>query len=128
MIAALMRYYSCLFHGVLTLFLLLVSGSAMIAGARSLRLDMLPWSGSTLTYVVFWSALFGLASVILALTRKLPALLFLWSLAVTAMLIWGYLFTQYGFARGELPQAVLLVAGAAIAIPGPWFQMREPSA
>ena len=80
MIAALMRFYSCLFHGVLTLFLLLASGSALIAGARSLRLDMLPWSGSTLTYVVFFGALVGLASVLLAIKRLLPALLFLWSL------------------------------------------------
>lgn len=120
-----MRYYSCLFHGVLTLFLLLASGSALIAGAGSLRLDMLPWSGSTLTYAVFFSALFGLASVILALKRRFPALLFLWSLFVTAMLVWGYVFTQYGFAPGEWLLAVLFVAGAAIAILGPWFQMRE---
>ncbi len=119
-----MRYFSYLFHGLLALFLVGVSGVALMGSPRSLRLDMLPWTGATLTYVVFFAGLFGLLTVVLAAKRTLPALLFLWSLAVAVMLIYGFVFSGYAFGRGEFQLAAMLIAGSLIAIPGPWLQMR----
>jgi hypothetical protein len=123
-VTALLRYFSYVFHGLLAVILLAVSGIALGTAPASLRLGMLPWTGSTLAYVVFFASLFGLATVILALLRKLPALLFVWSLAVTVMLIKGYVFSGYGFDRGGWLTALLLVVASLIAIAGAWSQMR----
>ena len=119
-----MRYYSYLFHGLLALFLVGVSGVAMMSSPRSLHLDMLPWTGATLANVVFFAGLFGLLTVVLAAKRILPALLFVWSLAVAVLLIYGYVFSGYTFEAGEVTMAAALIVGALIAIPGPWLQMR----
>lgn len=119
-----MRYYSYLFHGLLALFLAGVSGVALMGSPRSLHLDMLPWAGATLTHTVFFASLFGLLTVVLAAKRTLPALLLLWSLAVSVMLIYGYIFSGYSFEPGEIKTALALIVGSLIAIPGPWLQMR----
>ena len=126
MIPAFLRYFSFLFHGLLAVVLLCLSGLALIGDPGALRLDVLPWTGSTLAYVVFFSALFGLVAVVLAVLRKVPVLLLVWSLAVPIMLIRGYVFSQYGFAPGEWVVDALFVTGSAIAIFGPWLQMRNP--
>lgn len=124
MFAAIVRYYSYIFHGLLAIFLIAVSGMALAVSPSSLHLDMLPWTGSTLTYVVFFGGLFGLLTVVLAILRKLPALFFIWSLVVTVMMIKGYIFSSYGFDPGGFWTAVALIVGSLIAIAGPWSQMR----
>lgn len=124
MFAAIVRYYSYIFHGLLALFLIAVSGMALAVSPQSLHLDMLPWTGSTLTYVVFFGGLFGLLTVVLAILRKLPALFFIWSLVVTVMMIKGYIFSGYGFEPGGFSTAVELIVGSLIAIAGAWNQMR----
>ena len=124
MFAAILRYYSYIFHGLLALFLLAVSGMALAVSPGSLHLDMLPWTGSTLAYVVFFASLFGLLTVALAVRRKLPVLFFVWSLVVPIMMIKGYVFSGYGFEPGGFSTAVELMVGAIVAIPGPWLQMR----
>ena len=69
-VKTLLRLFSYLFHGLLALFLIAVSGLALASGAPSLRLDMLPWTGSTLAYVVFAGAALGLVTLLLALGSK----------------------------------------------------------
>jgi hypothetical protein len=118
-----MRYYSYLFHGLLALFLAGVSGVALASSPTSLRLDMLPWTGADLTYTVFYGSLLGLIIVGLAAKRVLPVLLLVWSLLVSGMLIYGYVFSRYVF-DGDLKLAIALIVGSLIAIPGPWLQMR----
>jgi hypothetical protein len=124
---AIVRFLSYLFHTLLALFLFAVSGLAMAGGARSLHLDMLPWTGATLTYVLFFGSLFGLLTILLALQRKLRALFFLWSLAVTVLLVKGYFLSGYHFAAGEFRTAVYLVAASIVALLGAWFQMLRKS-
>ena len=124
MFAAIVRYYSYIFHGLLALFLIGVSGMALAVSPASLRLDMLPWTGATLTYVVFFCGLFGLLTVVLAFFRKMPVLFFVWSLVVLIMMIKGYIFSGYGFEPGAFSTAVELTVGALLAIAGPWIQMR----
>jgi hypothetical protein len=101
-----------------------VAGTALATGPASLRLDMLPWSGATLTHVVFFGGLAGLLTLVLAFFHKLPVLFFAWSLMVPALMIKGYVFSGYGFEPGGFATAMELLAGALIAIAGPWMQMR----
>jgi len=122
---AIMRFLSYLFHTLLALFLCALSVLAMAGGARSLHLDMLPWTGSTLTFVLFFGSLFGLLTILLALMGTLRPLFFLWSLAVTVLLVKGYFLSGYYFAAGEVRTALCLLAVSILALFGAWFQMRR---
>ncbi|HEY1220913.1 MAG: hypothetical protein ABSE42_00845 [Bryobacteraceae bacterium] len=125
-VKTLLRAFSYLYHGVLALFLLLVSALALASGATSIHLDMLPWSGATLTWVLLAAALFGLVAVLLAATRTVAAPFFLWSLVVVAMLLRGYVFSSYRFAPGiGVSTAVYLVLGSWLALLGAWFALRS---
>lgn len=121
----LMRVFSYLFHGLLTLFLLAISVVALSSG-QPLQLEMLPWQGQSLTYWLFGAALIGLASVVLAIFRKWRPLFFLWSLVVLLMMAKGFFFSHYYFAGApEFRGALYLTAGALIAVFGAWFQLRR---
>jgi hypothetical protein len=122
---ALMRVFSYLFHLLLTLFLLAISCVALSSG-QPLQLEMLPWQGRTLTWWLLGAALAGLASVVLAISRKWRPLFFLWSLLVLAMLARGFFFSHYYFVGPpEFHGALYLTAGALIAAFGAWFQLRR---
>ena len=126
-VKALIRFFSYLFHAVLALFLMAVSGLALAFGASSLHLTMLPWTGRTLVYVLFFGSLIGLIALVLALGAKLRALFFLWSLVVPVLLIKGYIFSGYRFAVGEARTAAALIVLSLIALAGAWFQLwRRP--
>jgi hypothetical protein len=66
-VKALVRFLSYVFHGLLCLTLLAVSGLAIITGSQSVNLQMLPAAASGSVYVLFGGALFGLITVILAI-------------------------------------------------------------
>ena len=123
MAKALARYFSFVFHGLLTLILIAVSGVALASG-HSLSLDMLPWTGSTLAAVVLAGSLLGLATVVLAFRSKLSALFFVWSLIVAVLMVKGYVFSSYYFEPGDLGIALFLIAASLASIAGAWFQMR----
>ena len=122
-IKALLSFLSYVFHGLLCLVLLAMSGLAMIAGAETLQLGMLPWTGSTLLYVVFFGALLGLATVILAIKGRWRPLFFGWSLVVMLLLVKGYIFSGYRFVPGEFRTAAYLIVGSLIALVGAWVAM-----
>ena len=126
MVKTLLGYFGFLFHGFLGLFLLAASGLSLAGGSGSLRLDVLPWTGATLSYLVFFGALFGLASVMLAFLGKLRVLFFAWSLVVLALMVKGFVFSSYYFGGGALSTALLLMAGALISAMGGWYRMRAP--
>jgi hypothetical protein len=119
-----MRYFAYLFHAVLALFLLGVSGLALASGTPDLKFGMLPWAGSTLNYVLFFGALAGLTTVLLALRGKLPVLFLVWSAAVALLLVKGYVFSGYKFGTGEWKTAVFLLVASFLAIPGAWSRFR----
>ncbi|MGB9456997.1 MAG: hypothetical protein WCB12_13195 [Bryobacteraceae bacterium] len=126
-VKALLRLFSYLYHGVLALFLLALSAVALASGAAALHLDMLPWSGATLAWVLLAASLFGLLAVVLAVRRAGAALLFLWSLLVAAMLLKGYVFSGYRFAPGVgVRTAMSLVLGSWLALFGAWFALQRP--
>jgi hypothetical protein len=118
-----MRIYSFLFHALLGLFMLGISAVALLSGTV-LHLDMLPWTGSTGTYVLLGGALFGLLSLLLALKRTARFLFFLWSLAVFVLLAKGFFLSPYHFGGPSgFKTALLLTVGALLAIFGAWFQL-----
>jgi uncharacterized membrane protein len=122
---ALVRVFSYLFHGLLTLFLLAISVVALSSG-QPLQLEMLPWQGRTLTWWLLGGALAGLVSLILAICRKWRALFFLWTLAVLAIMARGFFFSHYYFAGPpEFHGALYLTGGALIAVFGAWFPVRR---
>jgi uncharacterized membrane protein len=122
-IKALLSFLGYVFHGLLCLILFAMSGLAMAAGAQTLQLGMLPWTGSTLLYTLFFGALLGLVTVILAIKGRLRPLFFVWSLVVTLVLLKGYIFSGYRFSPGEFRTAMYLIVGSVIALIGSWVQM-----
>lgn len=123
-VKTLLRLFSYLYHGLLALFLLLVSALALASGAASLRLDVLPWSGAVLAWILLAASLFGLIAVLLAVTRGSALLLLLWSLVVAAMLLRGYVFSSYRFAPGVgVHTALYLLLGSWLALLGAWFAL-----
>lgn len=124
-VKSLLSFLSYVYHGLLCLLLLALSGLAMAAGAKSLELGMLPWTGTTILMCV---ALVGLLTVILAIKGTLRPLFFVWSLAVMLVLIKGYIFSGYHFAPGEFRTAIYLIAGSIIAMIGAWARMGQRSA
>jgi hypothetical protein len=123
-VKTLLRVFSYLYHGSLALFLLLVSALALGSGAASLHLDMLPWSGATLAWILLAASLFGLFAVLLAMTRARALLFFLWSLLVAGMLLKGYVFSSFRFAPGVgVHTAMYVVLGSWLALVGAWFAL-----
>jgi len=84
---------------LLALFLLLVSALALASGARSLHLDMLPWSGRHPAWSCSPLLSSGWPQCCLAITRSVPVPFFLWSLVVAAMLLRGYVFSSFSLCR-----------------------------
>lgn len=125
-IKALMRVFSYLFHALLALVLIAVSTLALSVGADSLKLGMLPWTGQTLAYALFFGALIGLLTLVLALRNTLRFLFLLWSLAVAYFIIKGFFFSGYRFEGGHVNTALYLTAGSLLAILGAWFQFIRP--
>lgn len=121
----LVRGFSYLFHALLAMFVVTVSGLALSSGPQKLSFKMLPWTGDTLVFVLFFGALFGLLSLLLALGGKTPVLFFLWSLLVAVLLLKGYVFSGYYFAHGELKTAGGLLLGSWIAVVGAWPSRRR---
>ena len=111
-VTALLRFFSYLFHGLLALFLLAISGLAMASPAPNLQMGMLPWTGSTLIRVLFWGSLCGLITILLAMSGRLRLLFFLWSLLVVFFLAKGYWLSGYRFEGNEYKMALWLLAGA----------------
>jgi len=120
-------WFGYLFHFLLALLLLGLAGIAVASGPRSLHLEMLPWSGSSLEYILLGGALFGLLSIFFAVTGRLRILFLLWSLAVAVLLTKGYIFSNYRFGAGELRHATYWIAAAWVAVAGAWFQLRARS-
>ena len=126
-VKALLRFFSYLFHLALGLFLLGIAGLALASRPEALHLEMLPWTGATLAYILLLGALFGLFSVALAVSGRLPFLFFIWSLAVAVLLLRGYFFSGYRFSPGGLRTGLELLAASWLALVGAWFSLRRPA-
>ena len=117
-IRALLSFFGYVFHGLLCLILLAVSGLAISAGAQSLHLGMLPWTGSTLLYTLLFGSLAGLVVIVLAIKGRWRPLFVLWSLVVAILLLKGYIFSGYRFSPGEFGTAMFLIVCSLVALLG----------
>ena len=116
-----MRIFGYIYHLILGLFLLAIASIAGFGSNLTLKLDMLPWEGSTLTYVLFIGSLVGLVSLFLAVRGKMRLLFRLWTVVVFCLMAYGYFFTKYGFySSDDFRNALLLTLGALIAAVGSW--------
>ena len=98
-------------------------GLAVVAtvSGSPLSLGFLPWKGARLTYWLFALALLGLISAYLALRGRLRGLLFLWTLSVAGLLIWGFFLTPYVFTPAfPFNSAAWLSIAAFFAMIGAW--------
>lgn len=127
-VKALLRFLSYVFHGLLAFGLLALAGLSLAAGADSLHLGMLPWTGPTLLYVLLFGSLAGLLILILALRGNLRWLFFIWSLAVAWLVVKGYFLGGYRFSPGEATTALYLLVGSFISVVGAWFVMTYRAA
>src|SRR4051794_9488324 len=123
-VKALLRYFAYLFHFLAALLLILLSGIAITSGVGQLRLGMLPWSGETLNYVLFFGALVGLVTVLLAMKGVLRFLFLIWAFLVFVLLVKGYIFSRYTFQPNEFRIAGFLILASLIAVFGAWFGLR----
>ncbi len=119
-----MRIFSYLYHLVLAVFMLGVSILAWSSGT-TLQIGILPWDGNTLRYVLLFGGIAALIAIALAVTRILPVLFLLWTVAVFFFLFRGYVFSPYQFAEGGLKTAILITLGALVAIVGAYLQVRS---
>ncbi len=125
-VKALSIFLSYLFHGLLCLILFAVSCVAFVSGGRTLHMDMLPWTGSTLLYGLLFGSLVGLVTLVLAIRGTWRPLFFLWSLAVVVLLLKGYIFSGYRFGPGEFGPVMLVIVGSWIALLGSCARMVRP--
>lgn len=121
-----MSAFSFLFHGLLALFLTALACMALAWGT-TLHLDMLPWTGSTLDYVLLFGGLCGIALVILAVLGRLRPLFFVWTLVVLILMVKGYVLGSYHFDPASAKTAGYLMLGALLALIGGFMQMFRRS-
>lgn len=119
----LVSWLALLFQFLFSLTLAGLGAFALANGPEHLRLEMLPWHGVTLAFVLLGGGLFGLATVALAAVGRLRILFFLWSLAAAAVLTRGLVFSGYRFQPGQWKWAAYLVAAAWFAVIGGFLLM-----
>lgn len=93
----LLRVFSFLFLVPLTLFFLAVGAFALTQGVFNMSLDMLPWTGASLTWWVFGLSLTGAISILLALRKKFRLLYALYALGVFVLAVNAVFRSGYRF-------------------------------
>ena len=126
-VKALLRFFSYLFHFVLGVFLLGIAGLALASGPQVLHLEMLPWTGAALAFILLCGSLLGLLSLALAVSGKMKLPFFFWSLVVVVVLLRGYFFSGYRFSPGRVQTGLELLAASWLALAGAWFALRQPA-
>jgi hypothetical protein len=114
-----LRVYSYVFEGVLSLLAVGVAAVAAGSGNSSLHIGWLPFSEESARSWLIVLGLSGLLSVALAAFGILRWLLMLFAIAAAAILIKGLFLGSYSFGGVEgARNAVLLTAGCSLAVVG----------
>jgi hypothetical protein len=116
-LGTILRIFSYFYEFLLSLVLLAIGGLTLSSGLHNLKLTMLPWTGSTLTYWVFWLGVAGLLITLLAVTRLFRYLFPLWCLFVVVMMFRGFFLSgTFVFSGSDQFRTVIwLVIGAIVA-------------
>ena len=114
--ATLLRLYSYLYHFVLALILLGISGVALASNVHTLNLAMFPWKGDELIRWLFFGSIAGLITLALAVTGIFRFLFPIWTLVVFVMMVRGFLISPYAFTgKDEFYTVLAVIAGAFVA-------------
>jgi hypothetical protein len=126
-IAWLLRVFCYLFHTLISVSLLGLGGLAVLADAKNMRLQTLPWEGTQLNSWLIGLGIVGLLSVVLALMNKFRILLALWSICVFGMLMKDvFLSPSVTFAgRDDFNSWLWLTGGAGVAMIGSWLVLTR---
>ncbi|MCZ2156992.1 MAG: hypothetical protein LC114_24365 [Bryobacterales bacterium] len=126
-ISFLVRIYSLLFQLLLALLMLGLSIVGYASAGSSLKLGMLPWTGSALVGWLAALGLIGLLLVILALKGTLRFLYMIWTVVVAYLLINGYFLTNYRFSgEGEFRFAIYFALAALLSLVGGLWLLKTP--
>lgn len=124
-ISLLLRLYSYLFELVVSL-IALALGIIGAMQSNQLSLEILPWTGASLTHWLTGLGLIGLVCTLLAMTGWFRFLFPLWALLVVVMLFRGYVFGSYSFGGPEgFKQALWFFLGAIVAFIGSLTVFRK---
>lgn len=119
--------YSYVYHALLALFVLGLSGLTYAMGTYNLRLGMVPYSGKDLSDVLFWSAAIGLITILLAVTRIFPYAFPVYALLVLVQMVRWLFLGPYTFqGADEFKGAVWLTVGALGAFLSSLIVLRLP--
>jgi hypothetical protein len=126
-IAWLLRVFCYFFQTMISVSLLGLGALAALAGAKSMKLQTLPWEGAQLNHWLIGLGIAGLLSVILALMDKLRVLLVLWSICVFGMLVRAvFLSPAMTFSGpGDFHNWLWLTGGAGVATIGSWLALTR---
>jgi hypothetical protein len=123
-----LRFYSCLFALILGFFMTGVSLILLISGSTNFKFDMLPfWKGSNALYGLLALGLLGIVAALLGFVRKVKPLLVIYTLALLALLLYGFFLSPvYRFTGDAEAKSVLWLALAALcAFLGSLMQFKE---
>ena len=125
----LLRYYSIAFSLLFGLFMTGVAVVLLISGTANYRFEMLPfWKGNTVLYGLLSVGLLGIIASLLALMKKMKALLVLFTLVFAGLFIYGY-FMNMAYRFGSAAEAkgmAWLAFGAIGAFFGALMQFEKP--
>jgi hypothetical protein len=119
----LLKYFSCLYHLVLGIFLTGLALIFLITKADNIKLGMLPWKGESLKLWLLGLGALGVFSALMALLGRIRILLVLVSLLVLILVVRGYFAGPYTFSgAAEAKAAAWLCVGALLAFFGSLMQ------
>lgn len=97
-----LKWFAILFSFIVGLFLLGLGLLSIVTNATNMKMEMFPfWKGDTLWYGLVSLGLLGVLSAVLAVLKKGPALLVLFTLLAFALTVYGYFISPaYRFTGG----------------------------
>jgi hypothetical protein len=129
-VALILRYWSYLFAGLFGLFVAGIAAVLLISGSMNFRFSQLPfWQGKAALYSMLAIGLLGILGALLGLLKGMRPILLVWTLAVFALLVYGYFISPkhyFALGRAEAQNAAYLALGALLAFIGALMQYRAP--
>jgi len=112
-LSLILRLYSYAFELVLSL-IALVLGIIGATHGNGVSMELLPWTGASLTHWLTGLGLLGIVCTVFAVMGWLRFLFPLWALFVVVMLFRGYMFSSYTFGNAAGFRQALYFFGAAV--------------
>jgi len=129
-VAMILRYWSYLYTGLFGLFVAGIAAVLLISGSANFRLSQLPfWQGKSALYGMLSIGLLGVIGALLGLLKGIRPIVLVWTLAVLALLIYGYFISPkyyFGLGLSEAKSIACLTLGALLAFIGALMQYRDP--